>query len=243
MRRFLQVKQPVFVRLRDPRFLKPASLSASPDRTASLQAELAAVQRMNAVISNLLSSLHRAKANMSTVQQTVSNASRLLDTYTRILAQAEHNQRLLLHPEWKGASDDLAHFDDEVRQRDLERERREREERLKAEERERKRRVAEEEEERRRQVPTTPGRRGSVRARAGLGAGGSSRGFGGHTARGSVSGIGRPVSVSGRSVASVDTSSVGESRAERAARGRAAVAHYGRVRGSVGRAGRGRGGS
>lgn len=32
----------------------------------------------------------------------------LLNTWTRILSQTEHNQRLVLHPGWKGLTEDLA---------------------------------------------------------------------------------------------------------------------------------------
>lgn len=41
------------------------------------------------------------------VSQTVNNASTLLNTWTRMLSQTEHNQRLILNPKWKGSTQDL----------------------------------------------------------------------------------------------------------------------------------------
>jgi hypothetical protein len=52
-----------------------------------------------------------------TVSRTVHNASTLLQTWTRILSQTEHNQRLLLNPQWQGASQDLVDIQDEEAQR------------------------------------------------------------------------------------------------------------------------------
>jgi sRNA-binding protein len=50
---------------------------------------------------------------MQTVSKTVQNASTLLQTWTRILSQTEHNQRLILNPQWQGASQDLSAIEEE----------------------------------------------------------------------------------------------------------------------------------
>ncbi|KZZ94484.1 DASH complex, subunit Duo1 [Ascosphaera apis ARSEF 7405] len=97
-------------------------------REAALQYELETVRNINQVIEGVLSSLHRAKSNMSTVNQTVDSASTLLNTWTRILAQTEQNQRLILDPNWHGASEDIAAEEAEEIQRKQEAERRLREE-------------------------------------------------------------------------------------------------------------------
>jgi len=62
------------------------------------------------------------------VNQTVNAASTLLDTWTRILSQTEHNQRLILNPGWQGASQDQADHEQEVYARRQAAERRELEE-------------------------------------------------------------------------------------------------------------------
>jgi hypothetical protein len=53
----------------------------------------------------------------------VHSASTLLDTWTRILSQTEHNQRLLLNPNWQGATQDVQDIENEsfVRQQQAER--------------------------------------------------------------------------------------------------------------------------
>ena len=48
-----------------------------------------------------------------TVDQTVKATSTLLNTWTRILSQTEHNQRLILDPTWQGASQDIADIEAE----------------------------------------------------------------------------------------------------------------------------------
>lgn len=90
-----------------------------------------------------------------TVLKTVNNASVLLNTWTRILSQTEHNQRLILNPGWKGATEDLAEQEAEAIQRQLAAERKAAEE---EERREELRRRREEEEERRRLAPSAPTR-------------------------------------------------------------------------------------
>ncbi|KAI5310082.1 hypothetical protein KEM55_001801 [Ascosphaera atra] len=97
-------------------------------REASLRHELDTVKNMNQVIEGVLESLERAKSNMGTVSRTVDSASTLLNTWTRILAQTEKNQRLILNPNWQGASQDIADIQQEEMQRRREAEMREREE-------------------------------------------------------------------------------------------------------------------
>ena len=128
---------------------------------ASLRRELASVRTMNQVISGVVESLEKAKTNMETVSATVSNASNLLTTWTRILSQTEHNQRLILNSRWQGASQDIADGENEVMLRQQEKERREAEEASREEARAREK----EEEERRRMTegPTTKGPRGRGR--------------------------------------------------------------------------------
>ncbi|KAI5299107.1 hypothetical protein KEM55_002564 [Ascosphaera atra] len=97
-------------------------------REASLRHELDTVKNMNQVIEGVLESLERAKSNMGTVSRTVDSASTLLNTWTRILAQTEKNQRLILNPNWQGASQDIADIQQEEMQRRREAEMRKREE-------------------------------------------------------------------------------------------------------------------
>jgi len=113
------------------------------------------------------------------VSQTVDNASTLLNTWTRILSQTEHNQRLLLNPGWKGATQDLADIENEALQkqqeaerRAAEAERRREEARRRAEEEERKRLVAPSSSSSSATRGTTRGSR--VRSRGGLTRGASS---------------------------------------------------------------------
>lgn len=128
---------------------------------ASLRRELSSVRTMNQVISGVVDSLEKATSNMETVSATVSNASTLLTTWTRILSQTEHNQRLILNPGWEGASQDIADGENEVLLRRQEKERKEADEARREEARARER----EEEERRKMTagPTTKGPRGRGR--------------------------------------------------------------------------------
>lgn len=80
------------------------------------------------------------------MSQTVSNASTLLNTWTRILSQTEHNQRVILNPNWHGATQDLADLENEALQKQLAAQRKAAEEERRREEA---RRRAEEEGERR----------------------------------------------------------------------------------------------
>ncbi|KAJ5287575.1 hypothetical protein N7478_003261 [Penicillium angulare] len=95
-------------------------------REAALQNELHTVRNVNQVIENLLNSIDHAKGNMDTVSKTVTSASTLLNTWTRILSQTEHNQRLILNPNWQGATQDVADMETEAIQKQQAAERRER---------------------------------------------------------------------------------------------------------------------
>ncbi|EFE35427.1 DASH complex subunit Duo1, putative [Trichophyton benhamiae CBS 112371] len=132
------------------------------DRETALRAELKSVRDINAVIEGVVESLERAKGNMESVARTVSSASTLLDTWTRILSQTEHNRRLVLDPSWQGASQDMADIETEARERQQEAERRE----LELQERKLAQERKAEEEQRRRTAQTsstTRARRGIVR--------------------------------------------------------------------------------
>ncbi|KAJ5648243.1 hypothetical protein N7490_004615 [Penicillium lividum] len=115
-------------------------------RQAALHNELRTVRNINEVIEGLLGSIDRAKGNMDvslpslcnilykepilitnlqTVSRTVTSASTLLNTWTRILSQTEHNQRLILNPNWQGASQDVADMENEEIQKRQAAERRE----------------------------------------------------------------------------------------------------------------------
>ncbi|RWA06710.1 hypothetical protein EKO27_g8403 [Xylaria grammica] len=118
-------------------------------REAALQRELEGVRNMNELIEGVVGTLERAKGNMQTVSSTVNAASTLLNTWTRILSQTEHNQRLLLNPSWKGATQDLADIESEAaakaaaaERRAAEEERRRAEARRRAEEGQRQREAA-----------------------------------------------------------------------------------------------------
>jgi hypothetical protein len=82
-------------------------------RQASLKQELESIQKINEVIEGVIDSLEKAKENVNTVKTTVNSASSLLETWTRILSQAEHNQRLILNPAWQGASQDMVDIEHE----------------------------------------------------------------------------------------------------------------------------------
>ncbi|KAJ5736282.1 uncharacterized protein N7483_001407 [Penicillium malachiteum] len=94
-------------------------------REAALQNELQSVRNINEVLEGLLGSIDRAKGNMETVSKTVTSASTLLNTWTRILSQTEHNQRLILNRNWQGATQDVADMENEAIQRQQAAERRE----------------------------------------------------------------------------------------------------------------------
>jgi DASH complex subunit Duo1 len=97
-------------------------------REAALKQELESLRRINQVIEGVVESLEKAKENVKTVSTTVNSASTLLHTWTRILSQAEHNQRLILNPRWQGASQDIADIENENVRRQQEAQRRQLEE-------------------------------------------------------------------------------------------------------------------
>ncbi|RDA92483.1 hypothetical protein CP533_6427 [Ophiocordyceps camponoti-saundersi (nom. inval.)] len=127
------------------------------DRDAALRKELEGVRGINRSIEAVLATLARSGENMEVVSETVSNASTLLDTWTRILSQTEHNQRLILHPSWKGATEDLAEQEAEALERQRLAERKAAEE----EQRRQELRRRQEEDEDRRRLGTTSSSRGT----------------------------------------------------------------------------------
>ncbi|KAK5117961.1 hypothetical protein LTR62_004005 [Meristemomyces frigidus] len=158
--------------------------SSDEAREARLQSELNRIREINRVIESVTSSLAKAKQNMGTVQRTVESASTLLGTWTRILSQTEHNQRLILNPRWQGATRDVEEMEQEDVSRRREVERRGVED---ARRREETARRAEEEEERRRTQSSVgaSGRGGRTRGSRGMGTGGRGHvGVGGQTGRG-----------------------------------------------------------
>ncbi|KAL2172155.1 hypothetical protein VTG60DRAFT_156 [Thermothelomyces hinnuleus] len=132
----------------------PANQSARFDtdesREAALRKELEGVRKINEVIEGVIGTLERARGNMNTVSKMVDSASTLLNTWTRILSQTEHNQRLILNPEWKGATHDITEMENEAQRKQQEAERRAAE----AEQRREEARRRAEEEERRRAAGT-----------------------------------------------------------------------------------------
>ncbi|GAB7363049.1 hypothetical protein MBLNU230_g3342t1 [Neophaeotheca triangularis] len=170
-------------------------------REARLRAELERVKEVNKTIEGVTASLTKAKDNMGTVHQAVDNASTLLATWTRILSQTEHNQRLILNPNWQGATQDVEDVENEELRKQQESERRTREEERRREEAARRA----DEEERRKAVegPKTGTRARGRGTRAGstagrLGASGTMRGRSTPTSSARGSGIGRGTSVGTR---------------------------------------------
>ncbi|KAF2424269.1 hypothetical protein EJ08DRAFT_737193 [Tothia fuscella] len=153
-------------------------------RDVALRQELANVRKINEVIEGVVESLEKAKSNMDTVSRTVTSASTLLQTWTRILSQTEHNQRLILNPAWQGATQDLADIEAEESNRQRDAQRREAEERHR---REAAARRAEEEERRKAAAAAsrgTKGARGRVRGSTRGGASSGYVGIGGQSGRG-----------------------------------------------------------
>lgn len=134
------------------------------DREAMLKKELEGVRTINRVIEGVIGTLQRTGTNMDSVSRTVSNASTLLNTWTRILSQTEHNQRLILDPTWKGATNDLAEIEAEALRKQQEEARKAAEEEERKEELRRRR----EEEELRRKLPASASTRGARGSTAGL---------------------------------------------------------------------------
>ncbi|ODH38616.1 hypothetical protein ACO22_02252 [Paracoccidioides brasiliensis] len=132
-------------------------------REASLQSELESVRNINRVVEGIIDSLERAKGNMENVSRTVTSASTLLNTWTRILSQTEQNQRLILNPSWQGASQDIADIENELILRQQEAERKEMELQQR---REAVARKAEEEERKKAAAAASRGARGTTRGRS-----------------------------------------------------------------------------
>ncbi|RDW88904.1 hypothetical protein BP6252_00936 [Coleophoma cylindrospora] len=157
-------------------------------RETALQRELEGVRSINEVLEGVLSSLECAKGNMDAVSRTVTSASTLLNTWTRILSQTEHNQRLILNTNWQGASQDVIDMENETVLKAQAAERRAAEEERRREEAKRK---AEDEERQRQAGTAVRGTRGRGRGR-GLGRGSvSSSGYGQSSLRGSSQAPGR----------------------------------------------------
>jgi hypothetical protein len=185
---------------------KPA-YSDPQAKDAALRAELASVRSVNEAIEGVIESLTKAKASMATVNTTVSSASQLLQTWTRILSQTEHNQRLILSPNWGGASQDIADAEQETYAKQREAERREEEEQ---ERRATAARKAEEDERRRMvnesaigtKVTRTTSTRGRGRGTRAGGAAASGYVAAGNSSIGNSSSIGRGASTNTRRPAS-----------------------------------------
>ncbi|KAF1932606.1 uncharacterized protein M421DRAFT_53567 [Didymella exigua CBS 183.55] len=139
---------------------KESHYTAEEAREAALRRELESVRNVNRVIEGVVESLQKAKDNMGTVSKTVQNASTLLQTWTRILSQTEHNQRLILNPQWQGATQDMADIEEEDSHRKQAVERRAAEEQARRDAAARK---AEEERRRAEAGPPKPAARGRGR--------------------------------------------------------------------------------
>ncbi|KAH7376341.1 DASH complex subunit Duo1-domain-containing protein [Plectosphaerella cucumerina] len=163
----------------------PGNHHAEYDREAALRKELESVRNINASIEGVISTLERAKANMGTVSGTVGNASTLLNTWTRILSQTEHNQRLILNPNWRGATQDVMDMEAEALQKQQAAERRAAEEERRREAARRKREEDEDQRQRQAMVGRTPSVRGRGVARGTRGTRGAASS---HTRGSSISG-------------------------------------------------------
>ncbi|KAF2178826.1 hypothetical protein K469DRAFT_598180 [Zopfia rhizophila CBS 207.26] len=157
---------------------KESHYTTEEAREAALRKELENVRNVNKVIEGVVESLQKARNNMDTVSRTVHNASTLLHTWTRILSQTEHNQRLILNPQWQGATQDLIDIQNEEIQRQQAAERREAEEHARREAAVRRA----EEERRRAEAAAKSGTRGRGR--------GSARGRGASTTSSGYVGVG-----------------------------------------------------
>lgn len=166
-----------------------SSDATEPQRQAALEAELHTLRTVNSALREAITSLQHAQAGAHRLHSASASAGALLDAWTRILGQTEHTQRLLLNPEWKGASDDV-----------LEREREE--ERARSEDERERRRIAEERERRERErrsredegpatsVRAPRGRGGLGRARVALAGAGRGAGPRSTSAAGTATGTG-----------------------------------------------------
>ncbi|KAF2828692.1 hypothetical protein CC86DRAFT_392896 [Ophiobolus disseminans] len=165
---------------------KESHYTTEEAREVALRRELESIKNVNKVIEGVVESLQKAKDNMETVSKTVQNASTLLQTWTRILSQTEHNQRLILNPQWQGASDDLVAIEEEETNRQQAAERRVAEEQARREAAARKL----EEERRRAEAPPRAGTRGRGRGTRGRGTTTPTPPAGGYVAVGGQAGRG-----------------------------------------------------
>ncbi|KAL6711232.1 hypothetical protein ACN47E_005763 [Coniothyrium glycines] len=189
---------------------KESHYTTEEAREVQLRRELESIRNVNKVIEGVVESLQKAKDNMATVSRTVQNASTLLQTWTRILSQTEHNQRLILNPQWQGASQDLVDIEEEESHRQQAAQRRAAEEQAKKEAAA----MRIEEERRKAEATPKPSTRGSGRGRGARPRGASTSstgnyvGVGGQASRGAArgdptrgragSGIGRGLRSRGR---------------------------------------------
>ncbi|KAK2765640.1 hypothetical protein FQN54_008495 [Arachnomyces sp. PD_36] len=162
-------------------------------RDIALRRELESVRNINQVIESVVDSLARAKGNMETVSRTVNSASTLLNAWTRILSQTEHNQRLILNPSWQGATQDMTDIENEAI---VKRQAAERKELEQQQRRDAAARKAEEDERRRAEASSrgTRGTRGKTRGLVRTTSTKTSSSTGGQssTTRGSTGGYRRP---------------------------------------------------
>ena len=193
-----------------PQRKEESKYDAEAAKEAGLRRELESVKSINAVIEGVVSSLEVANGNMSvckitclspflvhpfilmcfyqTVSKTVTSASTLLNTWVRILSQTEHNQRLILNPNWKGATQDVADMENEQVLKAQAAERRAAEEERRREDA---RRKAEDEERQRQAGTVARGARGTRGRGRGVGrTGGLSSGYGANSGSSSTGGRG-----------------------------------------------------
>ncbi|KAL8658334.1 MAG: hypothetical protein Q9226_001078 [Calogaya cf. arnoldii] len=154
-----------------PRRSEDADNGSEEVREAALRKELAGIRNINQVIEGVVDSLQHAQGSMGTVSRTVNDAFTLLNTWTRILSQTEHNQRLILDPSWHGATQDMADIENESLLKQQEAERRELEE---VQRREARAKKAEEDDRKRMENAGTKSSRGSRGRGRGSARGGSS---------------------------------------------------------------------
>ncbi|OLL21959.1 DASH complex subunit duo1 [Neolecta irregularis DAH-3] len=85
----------------------------------ALNAELDGLQKINNVIDGVCNALSKGKENMALLSQTVDNANKLLDLWTRVLSQTEHTQRLILNGRWQGITRDSIDIEAEAQAKKL----------------------------------------------------------------------------------------------------------------------------
>lgn len=175
-------------------------------REEALKAELMQLRQMNSTVENLNRSLTAAKSNLKTMQTNMNSAKTLLKTWSSILSQAEHNQRLILDSRWQGATKDLEDLANDDLRRQAEAQRKIIEENARREAAQRK----QEEETRKREADEQRRARGTSRTRSvrgsSMGSAASTRGQSstsstrerGGITRGTTSGIARGTTTRGR---------------------------------------------